>query len=78
MAEPKFANLFMAEPKNYPCTYSTLRHFVSMENQRLAMSETAAVWQSHVVDMMLSTDSETGFHNVLKQKFHTKWSLDGV
>ena len=33
----------------------------------MEMSETAAIWQRRVVDMKLSTDSETGFHNVLKQ-----------
>ena len=38
-----------------------------MENQRMEMSETDAIWQRHVVDMKLSSDSETGFHNVLKQ-----------
>mgnify|MGYP002805848158 CR=1 FL=1 len=38
-----------------------------MDNQRLELSETAAIWERRVVNMKLSEESDTGFLNVLKQ-----------
>ena len=40
-----------------------------MDNQRLELSETAAIWiwERCLVDMKLSEESDTGFLNVLKQ-----------
>jgi hypothetical protein len=43
-----------------------------MDNCRLELSETAAIWERRVVVMKLSDESDTGFLNVLQQKDATR------